>query len=324
MLTRTPLRRRASAARDGWHGDAATAPTARSAQVQRARAGQRRRAVGRRSSCAAHGARRARPRRRCAWSRAATSSCRAVRPRPRLHLPEPRQADHLRDPLRGRLHADRHHRRRAPTAPIGAGAHRRRRDRLPVRAGQPLLRAPGRRRPTWSGPTPACGRCSTTTSGDPSAVTRDYLLELDTDAAPLLSVWGGKITTFRKLAEEAADQLAPACSAKRAPRGPRGALLPGGDLSRLDRRRRSGPTPTSSASCRRSRCAIPSWPAALRAAAGARLRRARRARCSAGDGLGAEVAPGLYEAELRLPARRRNGRAAPTTCCGAAPSSACT
>src|SRR5204863_9050974 len=31
-------------------------------------------------------------------------------------------------------------------------------------------------------------------SGDPSAVTRDYLLELDTAQAPLLSVWGGKIT----------------------------------------------------------------------------------------------------------------------------------
>ena len=42
-------------------------------------------------------------------------------------------------------------------------------------------------------------------SGDPSAVTRDYLLELDTAQAPLLTVWGGKITTFRKLAEDAAD-----------------------------------------------------------------------------------------------------------------------
>lgn len=42
-------------------------------------------------------------------------------------------------------------------------------------------------------------------SGDPSAVTRDYLLEPNTQAAPLLSVWGGKITTFRKLAEDAAD-----------------------------------------------------------------------------------------------------------------------
>ncbi len=68
-------------------------------------------------------------------------------------------------------------------------------------------------------------------SGDPSAVTRDYLLELDTTGgAPLLSVWGGKITTFRKLAEEAADLLGPALGV-RTPGWTEGAFLPGGDLS---------------------------------------------------------------------------------------------
>ncbi len=43
----------------------------------------------------------------------------------------------------------------------------------------------------------------------PAAVTRDYTLELDQppDRAPLLSVFGGKITTYRKLAESAVDQL---------------------------------------------------------------------------------------------------------------------
>ena len=41
----------------------------------------------------------------------------------------------------------------------------------------------------------------------PSAVTRDYSLDLDTAQAPLLTVWGGKITTFRRLAEDAADLL---------------------------------------------------------------------------------------------------------------------
>ncbi len=71
-------------------------------------------------------------------------------------------------------------------------------------------------------------------SGDPSAVTRDYELELDigqgdAPAAPLLSVWGGKITTFRKLAEEAADLLSTPLAA---PRGAwtRDAFLPGGDF----------------------------------------------------------------------------------------------
>jgi glycerol-3-phosphate dehydrogenase len=44
---------------------------------------------------------------------------------------------------------------------------------------------------------------------DPSAVTRDYHLEVDTadGAAPLLSVFGGKITTYRRLAEHALEDL---------------------------------------------------------------------------------------------------------------------
>ena len=38
--------------------------------------------------------------------------------------------------------------------------------------------------------------------GDPSAVTRDYVLDLDAaGGAPLLNVFGGKITTFRRLAD---------------------------------------------------------------------------------------------------------------------------
>lgn len=51
---------------------------------------------------------------------------------------------------------------------------------------------------------------------NPSAVTRDYRLELDDgEGAPLLSVFGGKITTFRKLAEEATDMLGGALGAAR-------------------------------------------------------------------------------------------------------------
>ncbi|MCA1198249.1 glycerol-3-phosphate dehydrogenase [Sphingomonas sp. R647] len=40
-------------------------------------------------------------------------------------------------------------------------------------------------------------------------VTRDYHLDLDTNAAPILSVFGGKITTARALAEHAMAKLAP-------------------------------------------------------------------------------------------------------------------
>jgi glycerol-3-phosphate dehydrogenase len=69
-------------------------------------------------------------------------------------------------------------------------------------------------------------------SGDPSAVTRDYSLELDTAQAPLLTVWGGKITTFRRLAQEAADLLMqPLRVDAKQGAWTRGAFLPGGDLS---------------------------------------------------------------------------------------------
>ncbi|MEC7119901.1 MAG: glycerol-3-phosphate dehydrogenase [Pseudomonadota bacterium] len=48
-------------------------------------------------------------------------------------------------------------------------------------------------------------------SDDPSAITRDYTLELDhiADGLPLLSIYGGKITTYRKLAEAALHKLQP-------------------------------------------------------------------------------------------------------------------
>jgi glycerol-3-phosphate dehydrogenase len=39
-------------------------------------------------------------------------------------------------------------------------------------------------------------------------VTRDYVLEMDDAGPPLLSVFGGKITTARHLAEEAVEKLA--------------------------------------------------------------------------------------------------------------------
>jgi glycerol-3-phosphate dehydrogenase len=64
---------------------------------------------------------------------------------------------------------------------------------------------------------------------DPSALTRDYALELDRQGAPLLTVWGGKVTTFRTLAEEAVNHLAPGLGCPR--RGwTRDTSLPGGDL----------------------------------------------------------------------------------------------
>ena len=40
-----------------------------------------------------------------------------------------------------------------------------------------------------------------------TAATRDYVLDLDTNGAPLLSVFAGKITTYRKLAQQALAKL---------------------------------------------------------------------------------------------------------------------
>ena len=65
---------------------------------------------------------------------------------------------------------------------------------------------------------------------DASAVTRDYRLDLDVEGgAPLLCVYGGKLTTFRKLAEHALALLAPRLGIT-APVWTHAATLPGGEL----------------------------------------------------------------------------------------------
>ncbi|OQM76375.1 glycerol-3-phosphate dehydrogenase [Manganibacter manganicus] len=70
---------------------------------------------------------------------------------------------------------------------------------------------------------------------NPSAVTRDYIFELDAPegAAPLLSVYGGKITTFRKLAEHALEKIQPFFPQMKKGWTAR-AYLPGGDLPNAD------------------------------------------------------------------------------------------
>ena len=53
---------------------------------------------------------------------------------------------------------------------------------------------------------------TSSTNASASAVTRDYRFELDRHVAPLLSIFGGKLTTSRILAEEAIDTLCPLLS----------------------------------------------------------------------------------------------------------------
>ncbi len=66
-------------------------------------------------------------------------------------------------------------------------------------------------------------------AGNAQAVTRDYELVTQSAPAPLLSVFGGKITTYRKLAEEAVDRLGGMIDIA-GPAWTQHASLPGGDI----------------------------------------------------------------------------------------------
>jgi glycerol-3-phosphate dehydrogenase len=70
-------------------------------------------------------------------------------------------------------------------------------------------------------------------ASEAKAATRDYVFELDTPGGlPLLSIYGGKITTYRRLSEEALERLAPYLNGGKAKEGWTGkAPLPGGDMA---------------------------------------------------------------------------------------------
>lgn len=79
---------------------------------------------------------------------------------------------------------------------------------------------------TWSGVRPLYDDGAT----DARAVTRDYVLELDDDGPPLLSVFGGKITTARHLAEDALERIGPALDVTIRPMT-RARAFPGGAIT---------------------------------------------------------------------------------------------
>ncbi|MGH6912135.1 MAG: glycerol-3-phosphate dehydrogenase [Geminicoccales bacterium] len=75
-------------------------------------------------------------------------------------------------------------------------------------------------------------------ASNPSAITRDYVFEVEParrapDLPPILSVFGGKITTYRKLAEHALEKLAPYFD-RMGSAWTAGAPLPGGDMPDAD------------------------------------------------------------------------------------------
>jgi len=138
-------------------------------------------------------------------------------------------------------------------------------------------------------------------SGNPAAVTRDYRLELDRQGgAPLLSVWGGKITTFRKLAEEASDLLASSLAdVALGEAWTAGAPLPGGDMREF---LGANAPPAAEVDAifasfvdvlgRRHPAVAPKLIRRLARCYGTRAARVL------GAGLGAEVAPGVFAGEL--------------------------
>ncbi len=69
-------------------------------------------------------------------------------------------------------------------------------------------------------------------SRDAKAATRDYVLSIDSPRgkAPLLAIYGGKITTYRKLAESVLERLAPFLPPMSAP-WTADSRLPGGDFA---------------------------------------------------------------------------------------------
>ncbi|WP_062014338.1 glycerol-3-phosphate dehydrogenase [Aureimonas sp. AU4] len=118
--------------------------------------------------------------------------------------------------------------------------------------------------------------------------TRDYVLRVDGEdgQAPVLNIFGGKITTFRKLAEDAVAQIAERIGARGAP-WTGTAALPGGDF------------PTGGASDLEAR--LRKLAPRLDEATARRMVRAYGTKAMAiaeGGDLGADLGHGLSEAEL--------------------------
>lgn len=138
-------------------------------------------------------------------------------------------------------------------------------------------------------------------NGDAAQMTAPwtYQLHLDAGDAPLLSVLGGSLSTARLLAEDALDRLAPRLGRYRNAWTAK-AFLPGGDLA--DTAHPAGRQLALDDYVRLQKQAYGWAPAALieryTRAYGSRMHRLLEG-CTGMHHLGAQVLPGLFEAELR-------------------------
>jgi len=125
---------------------------------------------------------------------------------------------------------------------------------------------------------------------DPKSVTRDYVLDFDRSGPPLLSIYGGKLTTYRKLAETVVNSIAPVLGntvgAWTAPVPLPGGDMPDGDFERFLAEMRL-----------RYHWLEPALLQRYARAYGTRMQRVLEG-CLGTDDLGAEVLPGLHEREI--------------------------
>jgi glycerol-3-phosphate dehydrogenase len=126
-----------------------------------------------------------------------------------------------------------------------------------------------------------------------SAVSRDYVLELEDEEgkAPLLNVFGGKITTFRRLSEHALQKLKPFFPEARGD-WTKGAPMPGGDIANADFES------FAAEQIRRYSWLTPAHVRRLCRAYGTRIGRVIGDARAVGD-LGRHFGGDLYEAEVR-------------------------
>ncbi len=134
---------------------------------------------------------------------------------------------------------------------------------------------------------------------DAKAITRDYRFEMDVQNAPILHVFGGKITTYRRLAVEAMNKLAPTLGIT-SEDWTAHAVLPGGDLffptadnrnvvnfaKFVDACRQSYPFLSESLLMRYVRLY------------GARIHQLLKA-CDSVSAMGEEILPGLFDIEVQ-------------------------
>ncbi|HET9693790.1 MAG TPA: glycerol-3-phosphate dehydrogenase [Steroidobacteraceae bacterium] len=125
---------------------------------------------------------------------------------------------------------------------------------------------------------------------DPKSVTRDYVLDFDRNGPPLLSIYGGKLTTYRRLAEQVVDlicaELGVVARAWTAAAPLPGGDMPGGDFERFRTRMARRYAWLDRALLNRYARAY-----------GTRMERLLEG-CTGMDGLGKAVLPGLTEREI--------------------------